>query len=165
VDPDGYLKRLMQIPGLDPRVPVYAREALLAFEGRCYLACAVMLGVASEAAFDSLVIALERWDGLKAAEAERFRNALEGRQLAARFEEFRKRLSPKKPQLPPELSDGLEIILDGVLDLLRINRNDAGHPTGRQIDEGTAYTSIQLLERYLGRLCALKTFFEANPRP
>ena len=164
-DPGGYLKRLAAIPGLDSRIPVYVREALLTFESGCYLACAVMLGVASEAAFDDLVGAFERWSGLTVTEAERFKQALEGRQYAARFDEFRKRLDPKKPQLPADLSDGLEIILNGVLDLLRVNRNDAGHPTGRQIDERTAYTSLQLLERYLERLYALKAFFEANVRP
>lgn len=163
-DPDGYLRRLHTIAELDPGIVVYAREALLSFEGKCFLASTVMLGVASEAAFDALVGAFEGWSGLSAEEARRFAEAINGKQYATRFDAFRRRLEPKRNDLPDDLASGLELILNGVLELLRLNRNAAGHPTGRQIDETTAYTSLQLFEGYLRRLYALKSFFEASRR-
>lgn len=164
VDPDGYLRRLQAIPELDPGIAVYAREALVSFEGKCFLASTVMLGVASEAAFDALVVAFQAWNGLTVEEARRFADAINGKQYATRFDAFRRRLEPKKGDLPDELASGLELILNGVLELLRLNRNAAGHPTGRQIDETTAYTSLQLFEGYLRRLYALKSFFDGDRR-
>jgi hypothetical protein len=163
-DPEGYLKRLSAIEGLDPAIPVYAQEALLSYESKCYLACAVMLGVASEAAFDVLTDSFQKWNVLSESEGKALGDAIKGRQYAARFEQVRKRLEPKKRDLPEELSDGLDIVLTGVLELLRVNRNDSGHPTRRYIGETPAYASLQLFERYVGRLYELKRFFDANPR-
>lgn len=51
-DPDGYLDRLRrEIPDLDDLVELYLTEALQSFNGRCYLATSLLLGVAAERAF------------------------------------------------------------------------------------------------------------------
>lgn len=62
-----------------------------------------------------------------------------------------------RPQLPENLADTLT--LDAVADLLRVTRNDAGHPTGRRIDEDTAYTHLQMAARYLQKMTALEAHF------
>jgi hypothetical protein len=51
------------------------------------------------------------------------------------------------------------LTLDAVADLLRVTRNDAGHPTGRRIDEDTAYTHLQMAARYLQKMTALEAHF------
>jgi len=66
----------------------------------------------------------------------------------------------KTPQLPPHLADGLDLTLSAVLDALRIYRNQAGHPTGKEIDRGTAFTILQMVPRYLQRMYDLKKFFD-----
>ena len=43
-----------------------------------------------------------------------------------KFREVRKRLESQKQDLPHDLSDGMTLTFDSVLDLLRVNRNDAG---------------------------------------
>jgi hypothetical protein len=53
----------------------------------------------------------------------------------------------------------MALTLDSVLDLLRINRNEAGHPTGRKVDRDEAYINLQMFARYLQKLYALRTFF------
>lgn len=59
--------------------------------------------------------------------------------------------------LPDDLGDNLT--MDAVADLLRITRNEAGHPRGRAVDEDTAYTHLQLAARYLGKMTALTEHF------
>jgi hypothetical protein len=50
--------------------------------------------------------------------------------------------------------------MDAVADLLRITRNDAGHPTGRNVDEGTAYVNLQMAGRYIEKMAVLRQHFD-----
>ena len=52
--------------------------------------------------------------------------------------------------------------LDAVLDLLRVNPNDAGHPTGRAVDEDEAYVNLAVFARYLVKVMQLRSYF-ASP--
>jgi len=100
-----------------------------------------MLGVASERVMDGLASSV-----VKAIDerAKKLRDSLDNPRTSqrSRFNELRWVLEPMRPQLPDGLSDTLT--LDAVAELLRITRNEAGHPTGAQIDEDTAYTHLQL---------------------
>jgi hypothetical protein len=49
--------------------------------------------------------------------------------------------------------------LDSVLDVLRIYRNDAGHPTSKRIGRDDAFINLQMVARVLQKLYALKGFF------
>lgn len=135
-DPEGYLNRIRRhSPDIDPVAIRYLSEALSAFNARCYLATSVMLGVASERAVDGLARAVldRRGDA-----AKRLRQALENPRASqlSRFTEMRKQLEPIRSELPEGLAD--TVTLDAVADLLRVTRNEAGHPTGADIDEDTA---------------------------
>ena len=162
-DSEGYLRRLRrQVPDLDPVALRYVEEALRAFNAHCYLASSVMLGVASEQVFLGLAQSVVRALG---PNADNLRKALDNPRGSqhARFIELRKRLEPLRTQLPDDLGDTLT--LDAVADLLRITRNDAGHPTGREVDEDTAYTNLQMAARYLGKMTTLQQYFGAKGRP
>lgn len=164
VNPDSageYLTSLgARIPDASPIVLDYVREAITSYTSRCYLASAVMLGVASEAAFLEMAQAFGRWQSLP--QSEKFRDVIENPRASyiAKFGEFRKRIEPLKPLLPDELADGMALTLDSVLDVLRIQRNDAGHPTGRQLSRDDVFISLQMLARYLEKLYRFKAFFE-----
>lgn len=168
INPDNsgeYLARLTEmVPGASLVVMRYAREALASYTGRCYLASAVMLGVASEAAFLEMASSFTTWlpekQGAKLGDLVRNPH----RNYIAKFAEFRKRIEPIKGELPEELSDGMALTMDAVLDLLRVYRNDAGHPTGKQVQRQDAFINLQMFARYLQKLYALKTFFETDAR-
>jgi len=53
----------------------------------------------------------------------------------------------------------MALTFDSILDLLRIYRNDAGHPTGKQISRDDAFINLQMFVRYLQKLYAFKTYF------
>ncbi|MFI9598230.1 hypothetical protein [Nonomuraea sp. NPDC052265] len=156
-DPEGYLRRLRrQVPDLHPIAYQYMQEALQSFNAGCYLACSVMLGVAAEQVFLGVAEAMVAALG---ASAEKLRKELDNPKSSqnARFHALRARLEPLRPTLPDDLGDNLT--MDAVADLLRITRNEAGHPRGRAVDEDTAYTHLQLAARYLGKMTALAEHF------
>lgn len=166
MNPDNsgdYLERLATVvPDDSLAVLQYAREAVISYNHRCYLASAVMLGVASEAAF--LETARSLGNSLPTGQGEKFLKIVENPRTnyITKFIEFRKRVEPVKSRIPDELSDGMSLTLDSVLDLLRIYRNEAGHPTGKQILREDAFISLQMFARYLQRLYALKAFFDSG---
>lgn len=159
-DPEGYLRRLRRFqPAIDQGALVYVEEALRAFNARCYLATSVMLGVAAERVFNGLA------EALVAAEPTRsikLKTAMENRRAsqAGRFDELRKALEPMRSQLPEGLADTLT--LDAVSDLLRITRNQAGHPSAAAVDEDTAYTHLQMGARYLQKMTELRMHLESR---
>ncbi len=164
-DPGGYLDRLRaRIAGLDELVLLYAAEALQAYGAGCYLASSVMIGVASERAFQLVGEAFAKW--LPETEEQKFRQTVDNpsRTYSAKFGEFRKRLEPHKPQLPADFGENMALTLDSVLDLLRITRNEAGHPTGRRIEREDAYINLQMFARYLERMFELRGFLAGAAR-
>jgi hypothetical protein len=164
-DPEGYLKSLRaNVSDLDELVLLYAQEALAAYQAGCYLASSVMLGVASERTFQLLGEACAPW--LPELEERKFREVFDSarRNYVDKFVEFRRRIEPKKGDLPAEFSDNMELTLNSVLDLLRIARNEAGHPTGRRFDRDEAYINLQVFARYLRKLYSLRAFFLTQVR-
>ncbi|MET8987808.1 hypothetical protein ABZW49_20365 [Nonomuraea wenchangensis] len=112
----------------------------------------MMLGVAAEQVFLGAAEAMVASLGVSAEKLRKtpsFQNA--------RFQALRARLEPMRPALPDGLGNNLT--MDVVADLLRITRNEAGHPCGRAVDEDTAYTHLQLAARYLGKMTTLAEHF------
>jgi hypothetical protein len=159
-----YLRQLSgRIPQASEATHLYARDAVAAYTCRAYLASIVMLGVASEAAFLEMAQAFGRW--LPAGQSKTFLDILDNQRTnyITKFVEFRKRIEPQKPKIPHELSDGMALTFDSVLDLLRIYRNEAGHPTGKRVTREDVFTSLQMFARYLEKLYQFKQFFESRP--
>lgn len=135
-DPESYLRRLrLHQPPIDPGAIRYVSEALRAFNARCYLATSVMLGGASERVFDGLA-----------------RNVIDA--LGDSAPKLRTALND------PRTSQFTSLTLDAVADLLRTTRNDAGHPTGTEVDEDTAYTHLQMAAPYLQKITRLQGHFQ-----
>lgn len=156
-DADGYLRRLRaHRPQVDDVAIAYIAEALRAFNARCYLATSVMLGVASESVINGLGRAIVAVRRDKAGQLEKLLNSSTSR-LARQFDEMRKQLI--QIDLPDGLTDTLT--LDAVADLLRISRNNVGHPTGATVDEDTAYTHLQMAARYLQKMATLQAHLDA----
>jgi hypothetical protein len=45
---------------------------------------------------------------------------------------------------------------------LRTARNEAGHPTGKPIDEGTAHTHLYIGAELLQKMTTLRAYFESH---
>jgi hypothetical protein len=132
---------------------------LKSFEQECYLASAVMLGVAAEACMLETADVFVKWSGKP---AEKLKQMLENPRTfyVAKLEGFQKSLAAAKGSLPPELSDNLDLDVTAVIQLIRLTRNDAGHPTGRQIDREDAFNHLVIYARANKRLYDLIDFFK-----
>lgn len=166
INPDDsgeYLVQLSQtVPAASELVLQYTQEAITTYKARCYLASTVMLGVASEAAFLEMAVEFASWLPTD-TERNKMQDIMAGsRNYIVKFAEFRKRVEKYKSQIPDELSDGMALTLDSVLDLLRIYRNEASHPTGKKVTRQDAFINLQMFARYLHKLYALREYFESS---
>lgn len=159
-DASGFLTSLFRrIPEMSVLVKRYVEEAVRAYNHQLYLASAVMLGVASEAAFLEM--------------AERFATLLQGDSKAKfsavlaepkvsymqKFTEFTKRVDPFRADLPGDIGETFDLDTLATLNLLRLYRNDAGHPTGRDVTREDCFLNLRVGATYLQRLYALKAHF------
>lgn len=162
-DPDGYLKKLKtEIPNLDPLIEMYLSESLQAYLKGLMFSSAVTLGVASEKAFLMLLEAFAN-ALTNTPRRKRFQSLQNSMRTKKKFDQLKKEIMTIRRTLPPELSDNLESQFDGIFNLIRVTRNDAGHPTGRQIERGVQYTHLQLFILYCKRIYGLIDYLNKNP--
>jgi len=154
-DPDGYLSCIANdSPNVDDVVLLYLTEGLQCFIRSNYIASVVMVGVAAEKVILNLVDAFTAAMS-DASKATTFRRKTQNAMIKTQFDELTKRLYPLKQQLPGELSRDLETYLDGIFNLVRNYRNEAGHPTGRDIPHEIAYSNLQLFRYFSKRVHGL----------
>lgn len=161
-DPTRFMERLLDAsPATSDTVRLYLKEALKSFTQECYLASSVMLGVAAEATTLDVADSFVKWPG---SNSDKLKTILENpRQFYVyKLEEFSKRLAVAKSSIPPELADNLELNLTAVLQLIRLTRNDAGHPTGRKIDREECFQNLVVYSNAHKKLHLLKQFFEPS---
>jgi hypothetical protein len=117
-----------------------------------------MLGVAAEAALLETAALFVQWAG---ASADKLKKHLENPRMfyVTKLEEFQKRITVAKPDLPGDLSDNLDLNVTAILQLIRLTRNDAGHPTGRSIERADCYDHLVVYAHAHRRLHALNAFF------
>jgi hypothetical protein len=161
-DPNRYLERLLQAtPSTSATVQQYLKEALKSYEQDCFLASAVMLGAAAEETTLGIASSFASWRGKT---AEKFKKVLENpRQFYVyKLQEFEKQLAAAKGSIPRELSENLELNITTILQLIRLTRNDAGHPTGRRIDREDCHQNLVVYANAHQKLHRLKEFFESG---
>ena len=119
-----------------------------------------MLGVAAERAF--LIMARSyAASSVVGASAMDKELAKPRSNYFALWTEFRKRIEPVRYDLPDGLADPLT--LDAIADLIRLTRNEVGHPTGRKIDEDTARVHLTIAPVYLRKMQRLLAHFATSP--
>ena len=161
-DSNRYLERLKKnVPEISPLVYLYTTEAVNCYNYECYLASAVMLGAASEAAFLEMANSSISWFNEL---GNPLKSILDNprQPYVNKFREFRKRIEIKKSNLPNDIAEKISITFDSLLDLYRITRNDIGHPTGKTISRDDQYISLQMFGRYLQTVYRMKLFFQES---
>jgi hypothetical protein len=77
---------------------------------------------------------------------------------------FQQKLRSKKDLLPEDVGNGLELTINAVGDLLRVYRNDAGHPTSLFVERGECFIHLRMFVLYAKKLYLLKAHL-ASVRP
>lgn len=144
------------IPDIDDLTLLYLKEAMQAFRSGCVLSSSVMLGVASEHEFLTLINTLEassKWE-------RDFRKVFKERYILGKFNSFRTALESLRHKLPPKINEDLDTTLGGVLSIIRNHRNDSGHPTGIIIKREQCFVLLQIFIPYAKKLHELNEFFK-----
>ncbi len=163
-DPEGYLAHLKsEVPDVDEVIYTYLSEGINAYNHRLYLSATTAIGCASEKA---LLLLIEAYISFLPSDKERdsFVKRTNGKQIKTQFEEFWKSFGGHKGEFDKELTDGIDIVVGGIFELLRQNRNSTGHPTGKSMSKETVFASLQLFITYCKRIYSLIAFFNANKR-
>ncbi|MPW24331.1 hypothetical protein GC105_00800 [Alkalibaculum sp. M08DMB] len=161
-DPEGYLDYLQhEIPDIDSVIYTYVAESIHAYNINLLLSATTAIGCASEKA---LLLLIEAYIPFLPTEKERvgFVQKTKGKFIKNQFEEFQKSLGGQKGRIHKELVDGIDIVISGIFELLRQNRNSAGHPTGKEMKKENVYASLQIFITYCKRIYSLMEFFKNN---
>jgi hypothetical protein len=147
-DSEGYVKALKaKVPELDDVTLAYIGESVGAFNRRHLLAATITLGVASENIMLLLIEAYRDWIKDPKHKAA-FEKKTEGRWIATQYSEFKKAFSIDVKALPKHLQGDWETYLDGVFNFIRLNRNSAGHPTGKELSAKVVNANLQIFAEY-----------------
>ena len=147
-DPDDYLQKLKTVcTSIDDVTLLYTGESLDTFRKSNYLASTVMIGVAAESMLDRLVDAVHAALNTGQRKAK-FEQDTKGKLAKRRHDEVLARLRTPASPLPTEIESVLTQHIDGIYDLIRRTRNDAGHPTGKRIGRDEAHALLLLFPTY-----------------
>lgn len=144
-----------EVPDISVEAEAYLDEAVAAFYAGCLLASCVMLGVAAEAEFlrllDVAVNNQSHGGAFKTVTKEAF--------VRPKITKFQAALRPLLPALSPKNHfEDFETNLNLIQSVLRVARNEAGHPTGASVPEREqVYVFLQLFVPFARQLMRLRT--------
>ncbi|WJR75185.1 hypothetical protein [Bradyrhizobium sp. NP1] len=153
-DTGSYIAMISKaVPDLLPAAKMYLEEAVAAFYSGCFLAATVMLGVAAEAEFLRLIDVANANGTI----GKSFDQAKKERFIRAKIEAFRKGLAPHLKTLSTAATEDIDINLNAVQSIIRIARNEAGHPSGaRPPSREQIYVNLQLFVPYADQVRRLR---------
>jgi hypothetical protein len=149
-----FIERLHnEVPLVDRLVVLYITEALKCFRFGLFIASAVMVGVAAEQMIYVLKDAVS--NSLGGADKKRKFEA-DARDTIKRVHAATwKRLEPVREQMPDGLSEAIGVELAAIFEMVRRTRNEAGHPTGKNIERHEAEALLLLLPTHIKTVYAV----------
>lgn len=76
-----------------------------------------------------------------------------------KFEELKKEIKVHKRDIPSDLKQEIDTYLDTIFNFIRVNRNSAGHPTGKKLNSNAIYANLQIFGEYSVSIYKLMDFF------
>jgi len=162
-DPEGYVGTLESLaPGLDPVIKQYALEGLNCFRQRLFFAAAVMFGAAAEKA---VLLLLQSIGDAETHQQRRDEivQLLERPSLPKIFETIQSTMdSLKAKKIPYSVYQGSTEHLLSLFEMIRVQRNDAVHPTTGEVNRTKVFVTIQALPAALEVIYRLIEWFTQN---
>jgi hypothetical protein len=142
-----------EFPDISDIAVTYLEEAVAAFYADCLLSSCVMLGGAAEAEFLRLI-------EVAVASSAKFASAFSSIQNKDRIHEkikkFNNAIERIKKDLPYEAIEDHETHFQAIQSILRIARNDAGHPKVVKLERENVYIYLQLFLSFSKQLMKLR---------
>jgi hypothetical protein len=143
-DPDGYVDQVAERHPIDGVEARYLGQAVSAFHADLPDAGAVMLGAAAEHVILLLAEAIGRADETTTDKVEKL---LAGPVLRV-LTFVTQYLENRKNDLPRQLREQLQTTFAGVASMIRVARNDAGHPALGNVDRDHALVLLRLFPSF-----------------
>jgi hypothetical protein len=152
-DRSEYLKRVRAVAEVDEVEGRYVLQALDAYAHNLPDAAAVMIGAASE---HLLILTLSDVASNDATASAAIQGALAGPALAM-HRLAREYFLERRAKLPRDLAETLETTFLGIASVIRVARNDAGHPALPSVDRERCFVLLQLYPDYRAWLFRART--------
>jgi hypothetical protein len=120
-----------------------------------------MIGVAAESMLGRLVEAVHAALATPDRKAK-FEKETRGKLAKKQHDEVLARLRSPASPLPVEIESVLTQHIDGVYDLIRRTRNDAGHPTGKRMERDETHALLLLFPTYCKTVHDLIGWLKSN---
>jgi hypothetical protein len=152
-DTSSYLALVLrEAPDLSKQATVYLEEAAQAFYAQCLLASCVMLGVAAEAEFLRLLEDCEQLPNI----GKKFTRTSRERMISEKIKHFLDVIIDIRKSLDKKATEGLDENFIAIQTVLRIARNEAGHPSPSNPSRENVYVYLQLFVPFARQLFRLK---------
>lgn len=162
-DASSYLALVRrQVPDISEQAITYLDEAVGAFYAECLLASSVMLGVAAESEFLRLLdVAVNRPNV-----GGTFRSAANEKFIRQKITKFLSAIASVAPKLDRQATEDLDTNFAPIQSVLRIARNEAGHPSSAAPHRESVYINLQLFVPFARQLMRLRNALVAfDPDP
>jgi hypothetical protein len=163
-DPDGYLRRMAErFPEADATVLAYLTEAVETFVKGRYVASGLMLGIAAERVFlltcDAVASAIA-----DPAERNEFETLLTRFPMKPKLNWVHRKIEALPKDVRAGMPENTGIMLMAVYDLLRLQRNELGHPreTPPQVGHEDAFVNLQVFPRFYETAERVRAFLAMN---
>lgn len=166
-DPQGYMEDLRNmVQNLDPVIEQYIFESLNCYRQQLFFASAVMIGAASEKAILLLLQAITNsMSNLNSK--KKATQLLDRPNLPEIFDTINKTVNMliKAKSIPYSVHQGCTEHLKSLLEMIRVQRNDAIHPITGQVNRTKVFLSLQTIPVALESINRLIEWFGNNPIP
>jgi len=152
-DTSSYLELIRrEVPDISKQAITYLDEAVGAFYADCLLASSVMLGVAAETEFLRLLdVAVSR-----PKIGVQFQPAMKEKFIRQKITKFLPTLTAIAPRLDRQATEDLDTNFAPIQSVLRIARNEAGHPSSAAPHRENVYVNLQLFVPFARQLMRLR---------
>lgn len=148
-DADSYIENLARTHPLDPVEDRFLRQSLRAYHHGLTDASTVMLGCVAEHLIVELAAGLVEVDRARAKKVESALRRIEARPLREPVNNMFDRGQAGHYVLPQALEERRPIVFSGLGDMIRVYRNDAGHPTGAtSVDRELNFVLLRMFPGY-----------------
>lgn len=160
-DYTGFEQRIRNdIPEIDDVTLIYLKESFQAFRSGCLISSAVTLGVAAERLFNLLLDQLHSDPVYK----QKFKKVFSARGILSRIKIFKKICQNYRKSFDYEINERFDTEFLGVQQMIRIYRNESGHPTGSIISREQAFVNLQLFIPFGKIIHRLMDFFKKTSK-
>ena len=164
LDPEGYIKLLKEaVPDLEDVTSQYALEGLRCYRQNLLFAAAVMIGAAAETQIFGLLQAIHDWEP-DSTQKQDLSETLSRRRLPAVFERIETATDKviQNKNMPYSVHQGAHRHLLSLQEMVRIQRNEAIHPTVAEIDRHKVFLSIQTFPVAVEVINRIRHWFQEN---